>query len=279
MRFARSIRTAIAATGMLAAGLAWSQADEPVRGASATLASTHSDIAFALLNGPRQEDGLGALAKPLSLQVGRVAERLRQGAIQAYPDLAQRIPGSTSGGFDIYVAKGDTPGSASSASGKIALSTALAALQPYDDWLAFVIAREMGHVIARHHEENSGAGMVTSLLMNLLLPGSSLLKTVASAAGSSIAANAKREQQADEADAIALRLLEAAGFQLRDVSLSLRVTAAGLDAGRWSLGLQKSTATAVFAARAAKRAPAGVAATEVATVAGFAAADGDTVQR
>lgn len=282
----RIICIAVAVTGMTAAAPARAQADEQRTSAAAppTLASAHSDIAFMLINGPRQD----ADAKPASsagalpLQVSRIAERLRRGARKLYPDLATRIPGFAASGFDVYVARADVAGSASSASGKIALSGAFAALQPYDDWLAFVIAREMGHVIARHHEENSGLGMITSLIMNLVLPGSGLLKSAASAAGSSLAAHAKQEQQAEEADAIAIRLLEAAGFELRDVSLSLRVAAANLGAGGWSGEFQKSTATLVFAARAAKRAPATTAAsatTAVATVAGFSAGDSDTVQR
>jgi Zn-dependent protease with chaperone function len=56
---------------------------------------------------------------------------------------------------------GDEAGSASSANGRIALNAALGKLAPYDEWLAFVIARKMGHVIARHHEENSAASMAT----------------------------------------------------------------------------------------------------------------------
>ncbi len=295
MTLARLCTIAIAACGMSIAGWAWAQADEPQTGAASTLASTHSDLAFMLLNGPRHEADCAEGACParsatgaaaLTLQVRRVAERLRRGASTVYPDLPQRIPGFARDGFDIYVAKGDKPGSASSASGKIALSASFDALQPYDDWLAFVIAREMGHVIARHHEENSGLGMITSLVMNLILPGSSLLKSAASAAGSSIASGLKRGQQVAEADTIALGLLEAAGFQLHDVSLSLRVAASRLDAGGWSQELQNSTTTVVFAARAAKRAAARAlastataTATEVATAAGFTADSGDTVKR
>jgi Zn-dependent protease with chaperone function len=285
-RISRIICIAAAVTGMASASSAWAQADETRAGTGArpNLASAHSDIAFMLLNGTRQDPSLAtnppAGALPLALQVGRVAERLRRGANQAYPDLPARIPGFAQSGFDIYIARADSPGTASSASGKIAVSEAFAALQPYDDWLAFVIAREMGHVIARHHEENSGLGMITSLVMNLILPGSSLLKSAASAAGSSIASGAKREQQAGEADAIAIRLLEAAGFELRDVSLSLRVAAARLDAGGWSQEFQKSTATLVFAARAEKRATASAAlASRATTVAGFAAGDSETFQR
>lgn len=175
------------------------------------------------------------------LQVQRIAGVLQNGAEYLYPDLAQRIPGLEGSRFDVYVVDGDEPGSSSSANGKIALNAVLGAWQPYDDWLAFVIAREMGHVIARHHEENSAASITTSVVMNFLIPGSSLLKGVLSTGGAGIAGRSKRDVQALEADAIALSLLKAAGFRLRDVSLSLLAAPAMLDDGLWSQNFRKSS--------------------------------------
>lgn len=106
-------------------------------------------------------DAVASTLTPFAAQVQRVAGVLQHGARGLYPDLALRIPGLADRGFDVYVAAGDEPGSVSSASGRIALNAALGVLQPYDDWLAFVIAREMGHVIARHHEENSSVSIAT----------------------------------------------------------------------------------------------------------------------
>ena len=196
-----------------------------------------------------------------SLQVQRISTQLQEGALSQFPDLASRIPGFAANGFDVYVTTGRQQGSTSSASGRIALNAALGRLQPYDDWLAFVIAREMGHVIARHHEEKSVASMATSVMMNLLIPGSSLLKSAASTVGSGIAAGSKRETQAEEADVIAFVLLEAAGFRLRDVSLSLLVAAPALDDGAWSADFRKSSETLMTGIRAGKRIPFSEAAT------------------
>ena len=175
------------------------------------------------------------------LQVERIAGVLQKGAESLYPDLAQRVPDLVDGRFDVYIVEGDQPGSASSANGRIALNAALGARQPYDDWMAFVIAREMGHVIARHHEENSAAGIATSVIMNVLIPGSSLLKALISAGGSEIAAKSQRGVQALEADAIAFELLQAAGFRLRNIYLTLLIEPALLDDGSWSEGLRVSS--------------------------------------
>lgn len=203
--------------------------------------------------GPRVPGGAVAPAlTPFAAQVRRVAAVLRYGTRELYPNLAQRISGLGNGGFDVHVVAGDEPGSGSSASGRIALNAALGVVQPYDDWLAFVIAREMGHVTARHHEENSSASIAVSVVMNILLPGSGLLKSAASTIGSELAVGSKHDGQAREADEIALKLLQAAGFSLHHVALSLAIAPAGLDEGFWSQGFRKSSGKLIVGARGSK---------------------------
>jgi hypothetical protein len=154
------------------------------------------------------------------------------------------------GQFDVYVvADANALGITSSANGRIALNSALGVPQPYDDWIAFVIAREMGHVIARHHEENSAAGIATSVIMNILVPGTALLKFVASAGGSGIASASGREVQALEADGIALALLKAGGFRSRDIYMTLLIAPAPQDDGAWSKGFKKSADTFIAECR------------------------------
>ncbi len=234
------------------AGCATVSTDDRARIVDLPLASTHADIAFTITTASRLSTGCEEnarcptqadrdAAKRFALQVHRVADALQRGAESLYPDLAQRVPGLVDSRFDVYVVAGDQPGSESSANGRIALSAGLGARQPYDDWMAFVIAREMGHVIARHPEENSAAGIATSVIMNILIPGSGLLKTLISAGGSELAAKSQREVQALEADAIALELLQAAGFRLRDVSLTLRIESVVVDNGSWSRSFRDSS--------------------------------------
>lgn len=220
--------------------------------ASIPLVSVHSDIAFTISTSSRQsttcdettdcppQEARDAAAR-FAVQVRRVAGALQMGAAYLQPDLAWRFPASVGHRFDVYVVEGDALGSASSANGRIALNEGLIALLPHDDLLAFVIAREMGHVIARHHEENSAASIATSAILSLLIPGSGLLKTAISVAGSGVAARSKEDAQALEADAIAFGLLKAAGFRLREVSLSLRFAPALLDDSRWSKNFRASS--------------------------------------
>lgn len=219
---------------MALAGCATAPTGGRARMVDLPLSSIHSDLGFTMSGSDRQQAGCNRGADcpaqaesddatRFALQVERVAFVLQEGAQDLYPDLAQRVPGLLQNRFDVYVVAGDEPGSASSANGRIALNAALGTLAPYDEWLAFVIAREMGHVIARHHEENSTASIATSLILNILLPGSGLLKSAISAGGAGIAANSKREVQSPEADAIAFELLAAAGFRLENVALALRV--------------------------------------------------------
>lgn len=244
-------RLFVAAACLGMAGCATVSTENRARMVDMPLAATHADIAFTITTGSRYSEGcgenVGCLTGPTSdgatrfaLQVQRVAGVLQEGAQRLYPDLVQRVPGMVAGRFDVYVVDGDEPGSTSSANGRIALNAGLGTRQPYDDWMAFVIAREMAHVIARHHEENSSAGIVTSVIMNILIPGSSLLKSLMSAGGSGIAAQSQRDVQSLEADAMALELLEAAGYRLRNIYLTLLIEPVALDDSQWSRSFRAS---------------------------------------
>lgn len=245
-------RLLVAAACLGIAGCATVSTDNRARIADMPLASAHADIAFTMTTALRQgtpctenaicpDEAANEATLRFARQVHRVAGILQEGARQLYPDLAQRVPGMVASQFDAYVVDGAEPGSTSSANGRIALNAVLGATQPYDDWVAFVIAREMGHVIARHHQENASASIATSVIMNILIPGSSLLKSLVSAGGSGIAAKSQRDVQAQEADAIALELLETAGYRLRNIYLTLIIEPVPLDDGRWSQSFKKSS--------------------------------------
>lgn len=252
MALARLRSFFVATVCLGAAGCAGGPIGDRARVVGIPLASVHSDVAFSLTTGARQplacaentacpNEADGGAAVRFAMQVQRVAAVLQKGVEEVYPDLAQRVPDLSAQRFDVYVVEGDQPGSASSANGRIALNAALGSWRPYDDWVAFVIAREMGHVIARHHEENSAASIAVSVLLNILLPGSGLLKSALSAGGSGIAAFSKTDVQATEADTIAFGLLKAAGFPLRDVSLSLLVAPVSLASSSWSTRFRRSS--------------------------------------
>jgi Zn-dependent protease with chaperone function len=66
------------------------------------------------------------------------------------------------------------------------------ALELSDPALAFILGREMGHVIGRHHNENTATRIIVSVLAQVLLPVSGLFRALAllPAASSAAAASA-----------------------------------------------------------------------------------------
>lgn len=176
-----------------------------------------------------------------SKQINRVAKHLQAGAWILYPDLERQIPNVAGGRFEIHVVESDEPGSASSADGRIAISSGLADRAPDDALIAFVIAREMGHVIARHPEEKSVLSLLASLILNVVVPGSGLVKSAVSTAGSTLAANSKQSIQASEAEAIAMHLLKVSGYPLRDVAHSLQNAPPLPEDDSWVKSFQQSS--------------------------------------
>jgi len=189
-----------------------------VRAKSAGLLAMHSDLKFSVLSAPREAVDPAIAATLFQEQVKRISAGLQDAALKQYPEAVAKI-----GAFDVYIAAADDLNAMSSGSGKIAVNAGFARLNPTDDWLAFVIAREMGHVVAGHHDSNSGASLFVSVVMNLIIPGSGLLKTALSFAGSQAASESGREKQIKEADAVAMNLLEGAGYTAKSVALNLKL--------------------------------------------------------
>ncbi len=240
----------VVVAAMSMAGCASGPADS-ARFTDLPLASAYSNLSYSVMSGSRegascvagascQTQSDGTVDVRFIQQVQRVADTLQKGAQKLYPDLAQRVPKLANGRFDVYVVEGGEPGSASSGNGRIVLTSALGYWQSYEEWLAFVIAREMGHVIAQHNSQNTSNSIVATVIMNVIVPGSSLLKNVASASGSSIASTRNRDEQVREADAIAFALLEASGYHLRTVSRSLMRAPVMPDVGLWASDFRNS---------------------------------------
>lgn len=253
----------VVAIQLCMAGCATTPFGDRTRIIDVPLAATESEIEFSITNGLRADllcggdsacssAAEGGGLRPFVLDVERIASALQKEALQRYPDLAWCSPRKNGGCFDIYIVEGDAPDSSSSANGRIALSVALDRWRSYEGVLAFVIAREMGHVVARHHKERSSLSIVTSALLNILLPGSGLLKSLISTGGGRLAAISNRKVQATEADAIAFNLLQGAGFRLRDVSKNLLAMPAALDETAWRREFSRSSTRLVTAALAAE---------------------------
>ncbi len=179
-------------------------------------------------------------------QVDRLGAELEAAARDLAPNLFERI-----NAFQIGVSKEIGVGTGSSAGGRIVLAPELAGLDPTDDVVAFLIAREMGHVIARHDEEDSGARLVFSVLSAFIPGGSMILKLVASTAGSGVLMNTWAQQQRREADEIALSLLDRTDRSARVVALNLRIglIRERLPNGKWRDFFDESSERVALAAK------------------------------
>lgn len=213
----------------------------------ASVAALHADLKFSVTTPARANASDDtAPAAVLTRQAQRLAPALEVAARGLHPAMMERI-----GKFDVYVADSTNVETRSSSTGKVALHAGLAPLLLTDDALAFVIAREMGHVLAGHQEDNSTASLVTSIVMNVLLPGSSLLKSAISIATSEAVSASNGERQVREADEIAVRLLETAGYRMRNLGLSLALDAADerMGEGSWAKAFRTSAAGIVAKSR------------------------------
>ncbi len=194
------------------------------------------------------------LNRAFDAQVQQVGKRIAAAAYVIHPDLIDRIRH-----IDFEVAEKNAAGITSNASGKIVILRGTQQIGLNDGALAFVIAREMGHVIAQHHEENTTTRIVLSVAAGLLFPAidlfshvaafaqatsastataATLATTAASSAtsylGAKLIINRQRPEQLNEADQVALNLLEAAGWSHQDLAQALDDSAAFESSNTWS---------------------------------------------
>lgn len=158
------------------------------------------------------EPSCAALDRQFEAQVERLGVQLEIAARAMAPDLFERIAS-----FDISVSPELGTATGSSAGGRIVLGGGIARLEPEDDVTAFLLAREMAHVIARHDEEDSGARIFFSAISNLL-PVTLITRLFASTLSSGALMISWAEQQRREADEIALALLMRTGRSIAGVA-------------------------------------------------------------
>jgi predicted Zn-dependent protease len=186
-------------------------------------------------------------------RVARIGARLAAAAYEKYPELSGRV-----GAFDFSVLDKSEPGTGSTAGGVVVVLRPVAAIAQSDEALGFVLAREVGHVVAQHHEENTGTSLIVSLLATVMAPATQVLKliasvyssattiaasasvTAASFAGSKILVASYRPRQLDEADRIAMELLGSTGVAAADVAPGFAFTAMQARDDEWVHELQHS---------------------------------------
>ena len=187
-------------------------------------------------------------------RVLRLGARLAHVAFEIYPELTERFDK-----FNFVVAEKVSPGSTSSAAGTVAIFRGVQKLQLSEEALAFLIAREMGYVIGRHHDEKAATGILFSVLGSVLIPGISLVSgsavlaqtaaatttssvatSAASFIGSKITMDSYKLDQLREADAIALILLGVLGWNKNDIADALVANTRVMSDDAWSNDLRAS---------------------------------------
>lgn len=162
-------------------------------------------------------------------RVSRIGASLAAIAYESYPELAGRVPS-----FEFSVVDKAEPGTASTAGGLVIVLRPVSGIARTDDALSFVLAREIGHVVSQHHEENTGTSLVVSLVATVLAPVTTVVRyltsvysgvtaaiasasvTAASFASSKVLIASYRPRQLDEADDVARNLLASSGVELQE---------------------------------------------------------------
>jgi predicted Zn-dependent protease len=191
--------------------------------------------------------------KGFERQVTRLGTRLAEAAYATYPELKERIPT-----FSFVVAEKIDGGSSSDASGTIVIYRGIRKASLEEETLAYLIAREMGRVIARHHDERSAATILSSLLAQILLAPANLARGAAFLVSSTAGAFGKNwitsgtvEERLNEADAIALTLLNRQGWDDMEIADSLLDYSNRLSKDSWSEEVRR-TATRLASYKAAE---------------------------
>jgi Zn-dependent protease with chaperone function len=202
------------------------------------------------------------------LQIARIGEQLVLAAFGRYPELRGRLPQ-----FEFVIADKSEAGTTSNDSGTVIIFRGTQLLGLSEDALAFVIAREMGHVISGHHSENTAIRVIISVVSQILMPVANLLHSLAllpsafAAAISSAASSAAsftgaaalnasaaslvgsrlviasyKPEQLTEADTVAANLLPFLGYSTERVAEGLAALEKDLKESDWTRDLRASSA-------------------------------------
>jgi hypothetical protein len=208
-------------------------APAPLQGFSAAYSEfdMHLQMVTAA-DAPVCQDAQCVADRAFDQRVIALGRRLAVSAFHLHADLYLRFPR-----FEFIVADKAEPGAASSAGGTVIVYRELQRMSLDDAVLAFILAREMCHIVAGHHDENVAASVLVAVAAQLIFPAlniGGLFAGGAAAAGSAAGATALtsgasflgsralrasyRPTQVREAEVMSLKLLNAAGWEGEEVS-------------------------------------------------------------
>jgi len=238
--------------------------------APSAISSVYSELNLKLTlatEGNAQPTCTGAMCdldRTFDNRVLQLGNALANEAFKAYPDLSKRFDK-----FQFVIVDKVNPGSLSNSSGKVVIFRGIQKLLLGDEELSFLIAREMGHVIALHHDENSATTIMFSMMAAALVPISNLISgsavlvqtgstsvqstltaSVASLIGSKVTIANYAPEQLHEADAIAINLLGRCGWNRNDIADALIARTRVMGDDSWSSNLRVSTEDVILLAEA-----------------------------
>ena len=133
-------------------------------------------------------------------RVHRIGEALSQATFAKYPELSKRFEN-----FEFIVADKYDTGAKSSGAGTIVILRGVERLGFDDPSLAFIMAREMSHVVAGHYESNMLTSIAISIVVQLVMPVFNFARGAAAVASSSPAVSTLAGSAASMAGNSALR--------------------------------------------------------------------------
>lgn len=230
-------------------------AQEPAKPAVAgDIGAAYSELEMrarlAITPDSRCEDDECIAAQAFRTRVQEIGQRVSDGAYSLAFETNLQVPS-----FLVTVPGKDDIGTLSSATGTVIVFDGLRTLRPQDPLLAFLIAREMGHILARHHEENSGISIGVSIAVSLIFPVANLLRgvevaaaattsslasTAVSMVGSRIVRGLYKADQQREADILALSILAHSGWSAFDVAEALQASMPLVIGEGWMAELRES---------------------------------------
>lgn len=223
------------------------------------LAEAYSEVELRTLLAVTPDAPCGDAACEAHQAFRNQAKRVGTRLANASREIRHELKGAHPGFIFLVPQKGEI-GTLSSSSGTIIVFDGLRTLELEEPALAFLLAREMGHVINRHHDENSATSIAVSVAATLVMPMAALLRgaaltvsaltstsavataatTAASVAGARAIKAIYRPEQLREADLAALKILNQAGWSTFEVAESLLRASHRLGDDGWMGELQAS---------------------------------------
>lgn len=255
MKPARAPVPLLACSLLLGAGAAIAQETAPAK-TPGEIGAAYSELEMraklAVTPDSRCEDDECIAAQAFRTRVLEIGQRVSDGAYSLAFESNLQLPN-----FLITVPGKNDIGTLSSGTGSIVVFDGLRSLRPQDPLLAFLIAREMAHIMAGHHEDNSYISLGISIAVSLLFPvanvlrgvevaassaiaTSSLASTAVSMAGSRIVRGLYKADQQRKADTLALDILAHAGWTAFEVAEALQASMPLVIGEGWMAELRES---------------------------------------